>query len=102
MQPATTPQEDIISTDYNDGKIHVFKNPGCGPCIGVTRYLKSNLGDELNEKYVEVHDVSEDPDAHDFVKSLGYAQSPVGYFNGDHFHGFQMKKLDVYIEAIKA
>lgn len=80
------------------------KNPGCGPCIGVINYLKSKLKTKLGpgafEQWVQVHDITEEPDVGDFVRSLNYTSSPVIYFRGDHIQGMHVKKLDEYIDAV--
>jgi glutaredoxin-like protein NrdH len=50
----------------------------------------------LDAKGIEysVTDVSEDADALEHVKSLGYMQAPVVITDGDHWSGFRPDKID--------
>lgn len=98
--PGRPLQEDTISKFDND-KIQVFTQPGCGPCISVLRHLKKGLSPELHESQVEIYNVQEDEEAADRVRSFGYVGTPVTFFRGDHFHKYRPDLLDGYIGAVK-
>jgi glutaredoxin-like protein NrdH len=70
--------------------ITVYTKPACQQCKATFRAL-----DKAGVSYRSV-DVTEDPDAHDYVKSLGYLQAPVVVVDTaatDHWSGFRLDKL---------
>ena len=70
----------------------VFTQPGCQPCRAVKRWL-----DSRDIAYSEV-DVTESPEDAQFIKDLGYMQSPVVAYEVDgerrHFSGFNPYELE--------
>ena len=69
--------------------IRVFTSPGCAQCLTTCR-LFENKG-ILFEKV----DVTSDPEAFEFVKSLGYLTLPVVYVHETlHWSGFKPDKIN--------
>jgi len=68
--------------------ITVYSKPSCVQCNATYRALDAK-GIEYS-----VTDVSEDADALEHVKSLGYLQAPVVVTDGDHWSGFRPDKID--------
>lgn len=68
--------------------ITVYSKPSCVQCNATYRALDAK-GIEYS-----VTDVSEDTDALEHVKSLGYLQAPVVVTDGDHWSGFRPDKID--------
>jgi glutaredoxin-like protein NrdH len=68
--------------------ITVYSKPSCVQCNATYRALDAK-GIEYS-----VTDVSEDADALEHVKSLGYMQAPVVITDGDHWSGFRPDKID--------
>ncbi len=68
--------------------ITVYSKPSCVQCNATYRALDAK-GIEYS-----VTDVSEDADALEHVKSLGYMQAPVVVTDGDHWSGFRPDKID--------
>lgn len=69
-------------------EITLYTRPGCQPCKATKRKL-----DALGATY-RVIDVTEHPDAADYVRSLGYNGVPVVVAGEDHWHGFSPDKLE--------
>lgn len=69
-------------------KVTVYTKPACVQCTATYRGLDSK-GIEY-----EVIDLSQDPDALEQVKALGYLQAPVVVTDEDHWSGFQPDKID--------
>ena len=77
-------------------QIIVYSQPGCGPCIAVTRHLrKAGVG-------FEVRDVRADEQAAAEVEALGYQGTPVVVAGDMHTHGYRMDWLDQVIAAVQA
>lgn len=77
-------------------QIIVYSQPGCGPCIAVTRHLrKAGVG-------FEVRDVRADETAAAEVARLGYQGTPVVVAGDMHTHGYRMDWLDQVIAAVQA
>lgn len=76
--------------------ITVYSQPGCGPCVAVTRHLrKSGVG-------FEVRDVRQDEQAAQEVAALGYQGTPVVVAGDMHTHGYRKDWLDQVIDAVRA
>ena len=75
--------------------IKVYSRPGCVHCNATYKKL-----DEAGIPY-EVIDASQDADATELVKNLGYMQAPVVYLDElTHWSGFRpdlIKKLEEWI-----
>jgi glutaredoxin-like protein NrdH len=68
--------------------ITVYSQPVCVQCNAVFRAL-----DNTGVNYTKV-DISTDPDARDYVLSLGYLQAPVVVAGPDnHFSGFRPDRI---------
>ena len=67
--------------------ITVYSKPSCVQCNATYRALDAK-GIEYS-----VTDVSQDADALEHVKSLGYLQAPVVVTDGDHWSGFRPDKI---------
>lgn len=65
----------------------VYTSPGCMPCRATIRKLN-----QLGIEYARV-DVTEDPDALAFIKSLGYSQAPVVVAGDVHWSGYAPDKI---------
>lgn len=73
----------------NNTAVTVYGKPACVQCTATVRHL-NKLG--INHTYV---DVTEDRDAFDFIKGLGYQQAPVVYTSADkHWSGFNPDLLN--------
>ncbi|MBB4071048.1 glutaredoxin-like protein NrdH [Leucobacter sp. OH2974_COT-288] len=68
--------------------ITVYTKPSCVQCTATYRALDSK-GIEYN-----VLDLSEDQDALQTVKELGYLQAPVVVTDEDHWSGFRPDKIE--------
>lgn len=77
--------------------ITLYTQPGCQPCRMTKRQLE-----KLNLSYQDV-DVSENPEAVDTVRSLGYSSLPVITVEVsnqvDHWSGYQPHKLATLTQA---
>ncbi|HLS49804.1 MAG TPA: glutaredoxin-like protein NrdH [Actinomycetaceae bacterium] len=67
--------------------ITVFSKPACVQCDATVRALTKH-GLEF-----EVVDMSEDAEALESVKALGYQQAPVVFADGDHWSGFRPDRI---------
>lgn len=67
--------------------ITVYSKPACVQCNATIRAL-----DKQGLSY-EVIDLSQDAEALESVKALGYQQAPVVMANGDHWAGFRPDKI---------
>ena len=76
--------------------ITVYSQPNCQPCRAVTRKL-----DQLGATYVTV-DVTEDPEALDDIRRLGYQQTPVIVVGEHHRSGYSPDWLKWAAEAAKS
>jgi glutaredoxin-like protein NrdH len=66
----------------------VYTKPSCVQCTATYRALYAK-GIEY-----EIHDLSQDVDALEQVKALGYLQAPVVITDEDHWSGFRPDKID--------
>lgn len=63
--------------------VTVYTKPACVQCTATRKALDKN-GVEYS-----VVDITEDPDARDYVMSLGYLQAPVVIAGEQHWSGFK-------------
>jgi len=68
--------------------ITVYTQPGCAQCRATLRALERAGLD------YETVDLSTDPQARDFVMSLGHVQAPVVLANDRHWSGFRPDHID--------
>lgn len=76
--------------------ITVFSKPACVQCDATYRALRKH-GLEY-----EVIDVSEDAEALETVRALGYQQAPVVFADGDHWSGFRPDKIKTLAQQAAA
>lgn len=65
----------------------VYTKPSCVQCNATYRAL-----DAKGIRY-EIHDLTEDAEALEYTKSLGYMQAPVVIAGEDHWSGFRPDKI---------
>lgn len=75
-------------TSVDDSVVTLYSQPGCGPCMGVSRAL-----DAQGISYT-VRNVREDEAAAARVQELGYTGTPVVEHPGGHFQGFLPDKIE--------
>lgn len=63
--------------------VTVYTKPACPQCNATTRKLTKK---GINFTTV---DVTQDPDAYDHVKALGYSQAPVVETDTEHWSGYR-------------
>lgn len=63
--------------------ILVYSKPNCVQCSATMRTLRKH-----GLEFTEI-DLTEDPEALETVKALGYQQAPVVFADGDHWAGFR-------------
>ncbi|WP_280389814.1 glutaredoxin family protein [Nocardia wallacei] len=68
-------------------QITVYSRPNCQPCRMTIRQLE-----KLGAPYVKV-DVTEDSEAAERIKALGYLQAPVVVVGDEHWSGFKPQKI---------
>ncbi|WBL18481.1 glutaredoxin family protein [Citricoccus sp. NR2] len=86
----TTTRAEQISADKPVAVL--YSQPGCGPCIGLERALKS-----AGAAYNKI-DITQDADALARVRSLGYSGTPVIEIHQDgqlidHWHGLDIHRV---------
>ncbi|NMO02027.1 redoxin NrdH [Gordonia sp. TBRC 11910] len=67
--------------------ITVYTKPACVQCNATYKAL-----DKQGLSY-EVVDISENPEARDYVMALGYLQAPVVVVDGEHWSGFRPDRI---------
>lgn len=72
--------------------ITVYSTPNCVQCMMTKKFL-----DRFRVEYSAV-DLSEDPVAHEMVKSLGYQAAPVVIAGDLHWSGFRPELLEMAIK----
>ncbi|AZQ77503.1 glutaredoxin-like protein NrdH [Flaviflexus ciconiae] len=73
--------------------ITVYTKPACVQCNATTRALnKAGLA-------YDTVDLTEDAEALEAVKALGYQQAPVVMAGGDHWAGFRPDKIKALVAA---
>lgn len=75
-------------------EVHVYSQPGCGPCVAVKRHLRS-----LGVNYTS-HDITIDPEAAERVRHLGYKSTPVVEAGDIHTHGYRREWLNKLADII--
>lgn len=73
--------------------VTVYSKPSCVQCTATYRKL-----DENGVEY-KVVDIMQNPDAFEYVKSLGHLQAPVVVSGEEHWSGFDPNKLDALANA---
>lgn len=73
--------------------ITVYTKPACVQCNATKRAL-----DKAGLSYSMI-DLTEDEEALDAVKALGYQQAPVVMADGDHWSGFRPDKIKALAAA---
>ncbi len=66
----------------------VYSKPSCVQCNATYRHL-----DDRGIDY-KIVDITQDPEAYEHVKSLGYLQAPVVQTDDDHWSGYRPDKID--------
>ncbi|WP_067826669.1 redoxin NrdH [Nocardia inohanensis] len=74
--------------------ITVYTKPACVQCNATYRAL-----DKAGVAY-EVIDISESPEARDYVMALGYLQAPVVVAGEDHWSGFRPDRIKALAESV--
>lgn len=74
-------------------RVTVYSTPSCVQCKATYRVL-----DKLCISY-DVIDVTTDPQAEQWVKSLGYVQAPVVVAGGAHWSGFRPDKINELVKV---
>lgn len=72
--------------------VTVYSKPACVACNSTYRKL-----DKHGVIYSTV-DISEDAEAYEYVKSLGYAQAPVVVTDEEHWSGFRPDRIEEMIK----
>ncbi|QKT12421.1 redoxin NrdH [Rhodococcus sp. W8901] len=67
--------------------ITVYTKPACVQCNATYRAL-----DKAGLEY-DIVDISESPEARDYVMALGYLQAPVVVAGDDHWSGFRPDRI---------
>ena len=65
----------------------LYSKPRCVQCDATKRALNKTGAD------YDVVDITENPDALDRIKSMGYVQAPVVITDADHWSGFRPDKV---------
>ncbi len=73
--------------------ITVYTKPACVQCNMTYRAL-----DKLGLSYQSI-DITQDADALEMIKGLGYMQAPVVIAGEDHWSGFQPDKINALAQA---
>lgn len=74
-------------------RVTVYSTPSCVQCR-----MSYKLLDKLGLDY-DVIDVTADPEAERWVKSLGYVQAPVVVAGGVHWSGFRPDKINELVKV---
>ena len=86
---------------YAPVTITVYSKPSCVQCDATYRAL-DKAGLESGKDYTII-DISQDAEARDYVKSLGYLQAPVVVLgNGHHWSGFRPDEIKAAVEQFAA
>ncbi|MDQ1179926.1 redoxin NrdH [Rhodococcus sp. SORGH_AS_0301] len=73
--------------------VTVYTKPACVQCKATYRAL-----DKVGIEY-DVIDISQDPEARDYVMALGYLQAPVVVAGEDHWSGFRPDRIKTLVTA---
>ena len=75
-------------------KVVVYTLPSCVQCDSTKKYL------DRKQIIYETVDLSQDSQAMEHVRQLGYSQAPVVEFEDRHWSGFRMADLDNLVKRI--
>ncbi|WP_036504090.1 redoxin NrdH [Nocardia aobensis] len=73
--------------------ITVYTKPACVQCNATYRAL-----DKAGVEY-DIVDISENPEARDYVMALGYLQAPVVVAGDEHWSGFRPDRIKSLVTA---
>ena len=74
--------------------LSVYSKPQCVQCTATYKALeRSNIE-------FQIFDVTEDQDAYETVKNLGYLQAPVVIAGDEHWSGFQPDRIAALAERL--
>ena len=74
--------------------ISVYSKPQCVQCTATYKALeRSNIE-------FQIFDVTEDQDAYETVKNLGYLQAPVVIAGDEHWSGFRPDKIEALSQRL--
>lgn len=76
--------------------ITVYTKPACGQCIATYAAL-----DKQGLTY-DVVDITQDPEARDYVMALGYLQAPVVVAGEEHWSGFRPERIKGLAKGVAA
>lgn len=76
----------------NTSPITVYSKPACVQCKATEHYLK-----KAELEYQKI-DVTENPEAQEYVTSLGYTGVPVVVAGEDHWYGFSPDRIQGLID----
>ncbi|SKU68377.1 Glutaredoxin-like protein NrdH [Mycobacteroides abscessus subsp. massiliense] len=92
--------EESLSIKEKAMTVTVYTKPACVQCSATYKAL-DKLGIEYN-----VVDITEAPEARDYVLALGYMQAPVVVAGDDHWSGFRPDRIKALaamnVEAVPA
>ena len=89
------PRAGVEEREY-ELSITVYTKPSCVQCNATKRAL-----DKAGLAYNEV-DLTQDAEALEAVKSLGYQSAPVVFADGDHWAGFRPDRIKAVAAAVAA
>lgn len=75
-----------------DTTVTVYTKPACVQCTATKKAL-----DKAGILGYRLVDITEDPDARDFVMSLGYTSAPVVVAGGEHWSGFRPDRIKAVV-----
>ena len=75
-----------------DTTVTVYTKPACVQCTATKKAL-----DKAGILGYRPVDITEDPDARDFVMSLGYTSAPVVVAGGEHWSGFRPDRIKAVV-----
>jgi glutaredoxin-like protein NrdH len=74
--------------------ITVYTKPACVQCNATYKAL------DKHELSYEIVDITEVPEARDYVMALGYLQAPVVVADGEHWSGFRPDRIKALSGAV--
>ena len=72
--------------------VTVYTKPTCVQCTATKKAL-----DKAGVLGYRLVDITEDPDARDFVMSLGYTSAPVVVAGNEHWSGFRPDRIKAVV-----
>lgn len=72
--------------------VTVYTKPACVQCTATKKAL-----DKAGVLGYRLVDITEDPDARDFVMSLGYTSAPVVVAGNEHWSGFRPDRIKAVV-----